>query len=251
MKRDDIYSLSVSLGFHVLLVVALSLMSVAATDFDPVGFIEVEFGVFSEGRPTVQAQEQPIPEIHDPVEADPDEVEQPAVSPPEEVKPVELPDQIAEIVDEEVIEDPDAETIAPEDMQSEEEIEEPIPQPEQETIQPLGSGSLDASDGEQTGDEGSANEETKAAPFQIEGLNRVTINTPLPVYSEQVNANISIRITVDPTGKIIRRIPLIKGNPRLEQAVMDALLRWKFNPLPTNAPQENQTGTISFRFRLR
>ncbi len=237
MKRDDLYGIGTSLGVHLLLLIVLSLMGVAATDQIPMGFIEVEFGPYSEGRPTVRAPVQPTPEVHDPVEAEPDVVEQPAVSPPEEVKSVDLPDQAAEVLDEETIEEPEADTIAPEETQSREEIEDPVPEPETETVQPLGSGSLDASEGEQAGDEGTSNEAERTAPFQIEGLNRATVSTPLPVYSEQVNALISIRITVDPQGRIVRRIPLMKGNPQLEREVMDALLRWRFNPLPPNAPQ--------------
>jgi protein TonB len=31
---------------------------------------------------------------------------------------------------------------------------------------------------------------------------------------------------------------------------MDALQQWRFNALPPAAPQENQTGTITFTFRL-
>ncbi|MCH8276139.1 MAG: energy transducer TonB [Bacteroidetes bacterium] len=251
MKRHDLYGLGASLGIHLLLLLVMSLVTVAATDRIPIGYIEVEFGPFSQGRPSVRAPETPTQVVHDPVEAEPDVLDRTAVSPPDEVRPVDLPDQVAEVVDEEVIEESEAETIAPEDMQSREEIEDPIPEPEKETIQPLGSGSLDASDGVRAGDDGTSNEEERSAPFRIEGLNRQPVSTPLPVYTEQVNAFISIRITVDPQGRIIRRVPLMKGNPKLEKAVMDALLRWRFNPLPPNAPRENQTGTIAFRFTLR
>ncbi len=65
-----------------------------------------------------------------------------------------------------------------------------------------------------------------------------------------MNARIRVRITVNPDGRIVRRVPLLKGNPELEAAVMDALQQWRFNALPPGAPQENQTGTITFTFRL-
>jgi protein TonB len=82
-------------------------------------------------------------------------------------------------------------------------------------------------------------------------LDRVTLTAPTPPRSVvKENAIIRVRITVGPDGRVVRRIPLIKGNPRLEQAVMDVLERWRFNALPDNAPQKNQTGTITFRFRL-
>jgi len=251
LKKDDWASMGGSLVLHLVLLLIMSLMMVAASEESPVGFIEVEFGPFAEGRPVVSAPPQPVDPTPEPVEADPEEEQQPAVAPPEDVRPVDLPDQAEEILDEEVIAQPEAETIAPDESQTEEDIVDEITQPERETIQPLGSGSLTDTQGDQTGDEGQSNEAQRSSPFQIEGLNRAPVSTPLPVYSEQVNALIRVRIVVDPQGRIIQRIPLLKGNARLEQAVMDALLRWRFNPLPPNAPQENQTGQVTFRFTLR
>ncbi len=250
-NRDDWVSMGASLVLHFALLLILAFTIVAASEETPVGFIEVEFGPFAEGRPVVSAPPQPVDPTPKPVEADPEEDQQPAIAPPEDVRPVDLPDQAEEIIEEEVIEQPEAETIAPDQSQTEEEIVDEITQPEQETVQPLGSGSLTDTDGDQSGDEGQSNEAERSSPFQIEGLSRAPVSTPLPVYSEQVNAVIKVRIVVDPQGRVIRRIPLLKGNARLEQAVMDALLRWRFNPLPPNAPQENQTGQVTFRFTLR
>ena len=250
-NKDDWSSMGGSLVLHLVLLLMLSLMIGAAAEETPVGFIEVEFGPFAEGRPVVNARPQPEAPTPEPEEADPQEEQQPAVAPPEEVRPVDLPEQVVEIDDPEVIDIPEAETIAPDESQTEEEIVDEVPQPETETIQPLGSGSLTDIGGDQPGDEGDSNEAQRASPFQIEGLNRAPVYTPLPVYSEQVNAIIQVRIVVDPQGRIIRRIPLLKGNANLEKAVMDALLRWRFNRLPLNAPQENQTGQVTFRFTLR
>ena len=86
--------------------------------------------------------------------------------------------------------------------------------------------------------------------YQVEGLNRESVLTSFPRYNDKVNVTIRMRITVNPRGEIIQSIPLIKGNPRLEQSVMVALRNWRFNPLPPNVPQENQTGTIIFQFGL-
>jgi len=250
-EKNDWVGLGTSLAVHLVLVFLMSLMVVAATDEVPVGFIEVEFGQFSEGRPTVRAPERVVPQPEPPVEAEPEEIEKPAVAPPEEVRPVDLPDVDLDIPDEEIIAAPDAETIQPEEIQAQEEIVDEIPEPETQTIQPLGSGSIDATDGAQLGDEGTSNEPTRASPFQIEGLNRAAINSPLPVNSANVSTIITMQITVNPQGRIIQRVPIRKGNPQLEQEVMRALLRWRFNPLPPNAPQEAQTGKVTFRFTLR
>jgi protein TonB len=240
-----------SLVLHLLIIFVMSIMMVAATEEAQVGFIEVEFGPFSEGRRIVQAPPQPVPPAPEPVVADPEEEQQPATAPPEEARPVDLPDQVEEVVDEEVITEPEVEQIAPEEQPVEEAVVEDVPQPEQETIQPLGSGALTDEVGEETGDEGVSNEPERSSPFQIEGLNRNPVDTPAPVYAEQVNAVIRVRIVVAPNGQIIQMIPLIKGNARLEEAVMAALRSWRFNPLPPNAPQENQTGQVTFRFTLR
>ena len=163
---------------------------------------------------------------------------------------VDLPDAELDLPDDEVIEAPEAETIQPEEIQAQEEVVDEIPEPETQTVQPLGSGSIDGTDGTQTGDEGESNEPTRASPFQIEGLNRAAITAPLPVNSANVSTIITIQITVDPQGRITQRVPIRKGNPQLEQEVMRALLRWRFNPLPPNAPQESQTGKVTFRFTL-
>lgn len=252
MKRSDWTGIATSIVVHTLLILLLAFLGTAEPEPTPMGFVEVEFGAFAEGRQVRTAPERPQPEPE--VEEEPEEEleEQPPQAPPEESKPVELPDQAEEIQDPETVEAPETETIAPEVAEEEEETEpEPEPQPEQRVVRPLGSGALTDEDTEETGDEGPGTDEERAAPFQIEGLNRSPVTTPVPAYTEQVNALIRVRITVDPQGRIVQRVPLIKGNPSLEQAVMDALQSWRFNPLPPDAPQENQTGVITFRFRLR
>jgi len=150
-----------------------------------------------------------------------------------------------------VIEAPEAEVIAPEKSETEVKEEAPVPQPEKDIVKPLGSGSLKAAEGTDTGDEGSSNEPQKSAPYQIEGLNRAPLSTPVPAYTVQVDAFIQVRIVVNPQGRIVQRFPVRKGDPTLERAVMDALDRWQFNALPADAPQENQSGIISFRFSRR
>jgi periplasmic protein TonB len=250
MKREDWTGMSVSLGVHVLIILLLSLMTTAATENQPFGFLEVEFGPISGGRPVQQAPktEQEVPEKFEEVE---ETVKQAAVAPPEVVKPVELPKQVAEVVSEDIVETPKAEVITPEKSKTEVKEEAPVPVPEKEIVKPLGSGSIKASEGKASGDEGESDEATKSAPYQIEGLNRAPLNTPIPAYTVQVDATIQFRIVVNPQGRIIQRIPVRKGDPTLERAVMEVLDRWQFNPLPADAPQENQSGTISFKFSRR
>lgn len=247
MDRDDWIGITISIGLHALLLLGLSVLNVAAVEQPTMGFVEVDFGAFSEGRPVSRAETRetvdPQPEPEEPQE------EQRPRPAPEEARPVELPQTRAENV--ERIQEPETEVVSPVRQEETRQPEEAEQQELTETIRPLGSGDPEGATETQQGEEGEGQEETRRAPFQIEGLNRQAVQTVLPSYSEQVNAVIRVRITVAPSGRITRRIPLIKGNAALEQAVMDALLNWRFNPLPPNAPQEEQTGVVTFRFQLR
>jgi protein TonB len=252
MKRSDAISLTLTLVFHALLLYSFTYITAFEPPDEQIGFIQVDFGEFSDGRPVQRAPET-RPEI---VETQPDpepdpEQQEPEAAPPEEAKPVDLPDELTPVPTEEEVEAPESEveSIAPEEQPEVSEAEESIPEPK--PVVPLGSGDTEGHAGAAEGDEGAGEDEQKTAPFQIEGLNRTPVTTILPQYVEKINAKISIQVTVDPQGRVIRRIPLIKGNPALELAVLEALQRWRFNPLPSNAPQENQTGTITFNFRLQ
>jgi len=247
MKKEDWTGVSVSLGVHVVIVLLLSILTAAASDQIPIGFMEVEFGPIADGRPVQQAPETPEPEPEEFEEVEQTE-EQPAVSPPDEAKPVELPDQAEDILDAEVIEVPDTEVIAPEEQKTEEEEEAPDPEPEREVVMPLGSGALTVDDGDDSGDEGSSTEPEKSAPFQIEGLNRTERTTPLPAMVSERDVTIQVRIFVGPDGRVVRMMPVRKGDPAQERAVMEALSKWSFNALPPNVPQIIQEGLVSFRF---
>ncbi|MEM1125710.1 MAG: TonB family protein [Bacteroidota bacterium] len=252
MKRvpTDWMALGTSLVLHSVLLLGFYSCELDQNEPTTIGYMEVDFGEFSEGRPVRQVtqttpQEEPAPEPEPP---EPEPEEAPA-APPDEARPVDLPDQ--DVLDEEVVETPQTETVAPEPPRTRQEEEAEEPEPEPEEVRPLGGAPPEGETGAETGTDGEAADERRAAPFDIEGLNRTPVRTTLPAYTEKVNATIRVRVTVDPQGRIVGRVPLIKANPSLEQAVMDALQRWRFNPLPLNAPQENQTGIITFRFRLQ
>lgn len=251
VRREDRTGIAISLGFHVVMLVVLSLLTAAASDEQQMGFLEVEFGPLSEGRPVQQApvREQPEPE---PEEEQPEEVERPPVAPPEDVKPVELPDTDLDVPDEEVIDAPESEVIAPEENNTEEEQVDEEAEPEQEIVQPLGSGSLDPDQGEDAGDEGTSNQEQASAPFRIEGLNREPVNTPLPAFlSQNSDVRVTVRITVDPLGNVTQALPVRRGDPAQDREVLRVVRGWRFNPLPSNAPQEAQQGLITFVFTRR
>ena len=250
LNKNDWIGLGATIGVHGLLALLFSLLTMAPAEPVQLGYVDVTFGPMAEARPTPQEQEtqqantpEPTPPTtEDETEPAPPQTEQP------ETQPVDVPEE--NVTEEEQVTQPE------EGPPSEGEAADNAP--EEQTDAPTIAAS-DASDSTQVeGEEqdavsetGTGEEEQTTAPFEIEGLNRVTLSSPLPRYAANVNATIKVRITVNPQGRIIQRIPLIKGNPDLEAAVMDALGQWRFNALPPNAPQSNQTGTITFRFRLQ
>jgi len=240
MDRSDWIGLGTTLGVHVAMLVIFSLLTAIRPQTQPLGFVEVEFGEFAEGRP-VQAVPEPTEEAASETTEPQPEPETPQDEPPAEeaTEPVELPEQDEPVEDPESVPPPDEETIPPE------------PNPEEQQASQQEENTSTAESGAESGDQGEGATEERSAPYDIEGLDRDPSYAPLPQYAEKVDATIRVRITVDPRGRIVQRIPLLKGNPELERAVMDALQRWRFNALPANAPQEPQTGVITFRFRLQ
>jgi protein TonB len=238
MTQRDWIGLVTSILLHVGLAVLAASLTATKPPPQQLGYVEVEFGKFSAGQPvdaTEEVEEEAAPEAEEKTPEPETEPEKAAEEP--ETEQVDLPteDQSSD------------EKIPP----AEEEAEPPEtePQPEKDQVADEQKPSEETGENE-TGDPGEGATEKASAPYNIEGLDRDPAFAPLPSYTEKVNARIRVQITVNPEGRIVRRIPLIKGNPKLEAAVMDALQRWRFNPLPSAAPQENQTGTITFTFRL-
>lgn len=240
MQRSDWIGLGTTVGLHVALIVLFSLMTALRPQPQPLGFVEVEFGEFAEGRP-VQAAPEPTEEAASETAEPQPEPEPPQEEPASEeaTEPVELPEQEEEVQDPESVPPPEEETIPPE------------PQPEEQQATQQEENTSTAESGAESGDQGEGATDERTAPYNIEGLDRDPVYAPLPQYAEKVDATIRVRITVSPRGQIVQRIPLLKGNPELERSVMNALQRWRFNALPANAPQEPQTGVITFRFRLQ
>lgn len=246
MNKNDLIGLGTSLAVHLLLFLFLTMVGGAAPQFENMGYIEVEFGPLAEGRAVLRSVEDRLQPEETPSEREPQP--RPSATPPEEARPVDLPDQEQVVRDEEQVETPESELIAPEEPTQQEETVDDDANLEASPQAPPGVGAADGDTGSETGEEGEGTDDQASAPFHIEGLNRTAVHAPLPAYTSQVNATIQVRITVDPRGRIVQRFPLIKGDPALEQSVMQALEQWRFDPLPSNAPQETQTGRVTFRF---
>lgn len=249
-RKNDLIGVVTSLVLHALLLLLFGAMSLAPVEPEPIGYIEVDFGPLAQGRSVQEAVEEQ-PETPDQPEEPRPEQPRPQAAPPQEAKPVELPKQTTQVQDPEQVETPESETISPTRQSEPTEVQRPEPQPEEPAPRPLGGGARDGTTGAADGDAGEAADERRTAPFQIEGLNRRPMRAPLPSYADKVNAVIKVRVVVNPQGRVVGVIPDLKGNPALEREIERVLRNeWRFNNLPANAPQENQTGFITFRFRL-
>lgn len=82
------------------------------------------------------------------------------------------------------------------------------------------------------------------------GGNRVLLSKKLPRFPKSVksNARIELRFKVLSDGSVSQVIPLQKADPALEQAAINAIKQWRFNPLQEN---KEMWGTIPLTFILR
>jgi periplasmic protein TonB len=245
MKRNDWIGLGTSVGVHALILLIFAFVTGASPRVETLGYIEVDFGPLAEGRPVQRSVDDRAQPEEQPTEREPQP--RPSSSPPEETRPVNLP-TAERVQDEERIESNRSDRVAPEPPRQREQRREET-NVAATPVSPPGAGARDGDTGASTGDQGAGAEESASAPFRIEGLNRNALHAPLPAYDSQANAVIQYRFDVDPRGRVLSIQPVRRGDPALDRAVQNVLLTWRFNALPPNAPQVNQTGTVTFRFR--
>jgi protein TonB len=250
MNRNDWIGLGSSVGVHTLLLLFMGLRMLATPEVpvQPPGMIEVEYGVVSQGRAV-----RPAPEKRDQTEQPQEEARKPdaprpQVAPPREAKPVNLPKPQQPVRDPDKVQTSNAQNTSPQRQNNPAPVEQPRPQPESEPVRPLGSGDPQGTGTAADGDQGTGTEQRRSSPFSIAGLNRGLISSPLPRNIVNGNSTIKIRFWVDPEGKVTRTSIVQKGNPQLEQEALNALRRWRFSRLPAAAPQEEQSGVVTFRF---
>lgn len=75
----------------------------------------------------------------------------------------------------------------------------------------------------------------------------------IPDYPEGVNKEIDIRLkfTIKPDGTVGSIFLLTKADTRLENAAINSLWQWRFEPLNANQVQGDQTAVIVFPYRLQ
>ncbi|MBN1464290.1 TonB family protein [candidate division KSB1 bacterium] len=91
-------------------------------------------------------------------------------------------------------------------------------------------------------------------PYTLEGdaSRRTILSQVLPEYPPGVQreAVVRIRFWVLPDGRIGAMIPVLKGDPTLEEITMKAMRQWRFNALPAGEEQKNVEGIITFVYKL-
>ena len=80
---------------------------------------------------------------------------------------------------------------------------------------------------------------------------RVIFQPPLPSATVESESELELRFWILPNGAVGRVVPVKKADPRLEALAINYLRSWRFNPLPSDAPQDEQWGIIPFKFRIR
>lgn len=97
---------------------------------------------------------------------------------------------------------------------------------------------------------------TGSSGFDIEwGGNgkRKIYSYSLPAYPDGVNKEIDIRLrfSILPDGTVGTIFPLTKADTKLENAAMNSLRQWRFEPLPLKQKKTEQFAIIVFPYRLQ
>lgn len=109
----------------------------------------------------------------------------------------------------------------------------------------------------QTGEkQGNLNQGSGDFGFHFEGGGlgtRKIYSYVIPAYPEGVNKEIDIRLrfTIKPDGTVGSIFLLSKADTRLENAAINSLWQWRFEPLTENQMQADQTAVIVFPYRLQ
>jgi hypothetical protein len=80
---------------------------------------------------------------------------------------------------------------------------------------------------------------------------QVIFQPPPPNVTVESESEIELRFWILPNGAVGRVVPVKKLDPRLEALAINYLRNLRFNPLPSEAPQDEQWGIIPFKFRIR
>jgi hypothetical protein len=79
----------------------------------------------------------------------------------------------------------------------------------------------------------------------------VIFQPPPPSVIVENESEIELRFWILPNGAVGRIVPVKKSDPRLEALAINYLRHWRFTPLSSDTPQDEQWGIIPFKFRIR
>lgn len=223
-------SYSASLLLHLVMLLLFWIINLSF-DYPPKDYVEISFGIAGESGSAGAIGDQLNKTAEN---AKPEEKSTTKEKNPE-VKEVELPK--AKTTDDENVIKP-----ADKDKEVKKETKKENTRKEDSNVSSQGQGNLAQGQG--------------SFGFDIEwggsGTRRIYFYT-LPEYPEGVQKEIDIRLrfTIKPDGTVGSVTLLTKADTRLEQAAINSLWQWRFEPLPPNAKQTNQTAVIVFPYRLR
>jgi TonB family protein len=266
ISQEQQFGIGVSVTMHLVLIVLAWFIYSTPQEEQRVALMEVTLGEFQQSSPAVtnpEPADEPVPEPEPEPEPEPQDEPEPETPPETEPEaPVELPEQQEEVISEETIETPETEEPDPEvvpepEPEPEPEVEpEPEPEEEPETSRPRNSlvgGNPDERNEQDQADDNNGSDDESAAPYNLEwegDISRNPRSNPLPEYTADVEAVVTVRFAVRPDGTVENVTPLRRTDPDLEREVMRTIREWRFNRLPSGVPQETQYGVITFRFVL-
>ena len=223
-------SFSVSLLFHLILLL-LFLILKFTIDYPPKEYVELSFGVSGElgSSGAIGSQVTEVEELSKPEE------KTETVDKSKEVKEVELPK--AKNTSEENV-------IKPADKQKEETAVTKTESKEttEDNITTEGQGNISKGEGSFGYD----------IDWGGKGTRRI-YSFNIPSYPEGVQKQVDIRLrfSILPDGTVGTIIPQTKADTKLENAAINALRQWRFEPLSPNQKQAEQTAIFVFHYRLQ
>ncbi len=225
-KEPRNISYLVSISFHLILALIFLFVKMSG-ESNLQEYLLVGFGSGSgSGSPGAQFQKTAVDENKTP--------EEKSIKKKEELKKVELPKS----------KQTDDDNLITSDKKKEnEEVKNP-------KVKPLVKGDV-KKEGSELGGEGEGGFGFEL-DFGGKGMRRI-YSYYLPEYPEGVSKEIDVklRFTILPDGTVSKIFPLIKADARLEITAINSLKNWRFEPLPKNAKQIDQTVVITFPYRLQ
>ena len=222
-------SFSLSLLIHLLLLLLFLLLKFSV-DYPPKEYVELSFGVSGDvgSSGAIGTQIKQVEELSKP------EVKDETVDKSTEVKEVELPKA---------------------KNTSEENVIKPADKTKEETTSTKTKTTEDTKDKTTTEGQGNKAKGEGSFGFDFEegGLGTRRIYSYIePSYPEGVHKQIDIRLkfAILPDGTVGTILPLTKADTKLENAAINSLRQWRFEPLSPNQKQTEQTAVIVFHYRF-